>query len=177
MSSGYKPTVPDVLASMDVLNDVANASDSMTPAEAVEFRIACEKVKRAAQTAIDLCNTQLVLILDGQPAIIRDGRKFYIGAKSEKTRTDHDLVAKHVVGVALDVAREMDVDDPDPEPSELIVIGAKAAIQIMRDLYLAPSDNAKKQQLDRYGIPRNVIDVLRGEKMVKEIPATGEPDS
>jgi hypothetical protein len=173
----FPTTTEDVLASTDVLNVVANASDSMTPEECVEFRIACEKVMKVARDTIGLLNTQLVKILDGQPAIIREGRKFYIGYKSKSERTDHDLVAKHVVGVALDVAREMDVSGPDPEPAELIVIGAKAATKIMTDLYLAPSTDVKKGQLDRYGIPRSVIDVQRGVKEVKEVPAGGEPET
>lgn len=168
-------TTEDVLASQDVLHVVRDQSDSFTAVEALEYRLAAEKVKRAAQEAIDFCNMQMVKLLDGQPAIIREGRSFWIGDKTEKEVVDHSAVLRHVRRVVHEIAE--DREDLGEDGAHWVSVGAELGASVMRDLYLADGSRVKKGQLDRYGIPRNVIEVQRGERQVKEAPARGEADT
>jgi hypothetical protein len=176
MTSGYKPDVDNVLDAQQVLNDARDMTDDMTAVEAVEYRLAAEKVKRAAQEVIDFCNQRLIYILDGQPAIIREGRKFYVGRKAERERFDHERIA---IGVA-DHVYESHIDT---ETGEITAshqqVGRETAFA-MRNIYTSDSTKAKVTQLDRYGInrdenkPGSVREVLRGEKQVHDVPAGGE---
>src|SRR5688572_26223888 len=99
----FVTTVDDVLASTQVLTDVENRADSFTPAEAIEFRVAIEQVIKVAQNTVRMLNQELLRTLDGQPGIERDGILYYVGAKTEKEITDHEAVARAVVGVAMEV--------------------------------------------------------------------------
>jgi hypothetical protein len=177
--TGYQPPPADIEAAAFVCHDVREESEAYTATEAIEMRIALERLIGAAREAISFLDMSLLKLLDGQPEIIRDGRKFYVAAKTVRERVDHDAVIDHVRHICRDAAGEVDdaAERYDEGSRDLIAVGAGLGAKVMRDLYLSDSTSVKKQQLDRYGIPRNVIDVQRGAKMVKEIPATGEPDS
>jgi hypothetical protein len=162
----FVTTIEDVLASTQVLEDVMNKADSYTPEEAVAFRVAVEEVGKAVRMTLDLLNQELVRTLDGQPAVERDGIRYFIGAKTVKEVTDHAAIARDVTRVALEVVAEMDdVADHDDQ----MKAAAQAAVTIMSDLYVSPSTDAKKLQLDKYGIERH-IEKQRGEKVVKTVP-------
>jgi len=165
----FVTTIDDVLASTQVLEDVMNRADSFTAEEAIEFRVAVEKVQAAAKLTIDLINQELLRSLDGQPGIERDGVLYFVGAKTVKTVTDHDAVGFAVEGVVHEVLHEMD-DEGEGVNAEQVVAAARAAVKVMRDLYISPSTSVKVQQLDKYGISRSVVDKQRGEKVVKTAP-------
>jgi hypothetical protein len=179
MTSGYRPDVDNVLDARQVLNDARDMTDDMTAEQAVEYRLAAEKVKKAAQEVIDFCNQRLIHILDGQPAIIREGRKFYVGRKAKRERYDHDAIASQVATAVL-VADGL-IDESTGEIVDLRF--GKIAIDVahaMKDVYTSDSTKVKVTQLDRFGInrdenkPNSVREVLRGAKQVHDIPAGGE---
>lgn len=177
---GYKyqgdiPSNGDLEAAAWVIHDVRESSENYDPADAIERRILLQKLKAAAQEAIDMLDMSLIKLMDGQPMIIRDGQKFWIGPKTDKEVVDHDAVIRWVQNRARDVLAE--IEAPPETVEEGVTVGAGAAARVMRDLYLSDSTRVKKTELDRYGIPRSVIDVQRGAKQVKQAPAGGEPDS
>jgi hypothetical protein len=169
----FVPTVADILASCDVIRDVEDAADSMPPAQAVESRIALEKVIKAARDAIGMLNTELLKRLDGQPAIVREGQKFYVGPKKESKTFDHD-------GIEAGVIRWVHAER---EPAWDERRKVREAVHAMAQIYVSPSTDAKVTQLDAFDIPRrenadnSVLSVLRGVREVKSIPAPGEPDT
>ena len=163
----FPTTVEDVLAATQVLEDVEKKADCLTAEEAVAFRAAIEHVITVAKNAVRMLNQELLRMLDGRDAIEQDGRRYWVAPKTEKEVTDHDAVARAAVRVALEVVAEMeDIADHDDQ----MKAAAQAAVTIMRDLYVSPSIEVKKLQLDKYGITREVVEKQRGEKVVKDAP-------
>jgi hypothetical protein len=165
-------TIPDVEASCDVLVDVQDASDSMTPEQCIEYRVACEAVLKAAKTAIDLLNMQFVKI--SETDVIRDGRRFYVGRKKDRERFDHDLIEATVVAEAVD---RSEADDGERFVART---AARAAADLMRRLYITDSTSAKISALNALGLntdrqnPRSVRTWEQGDRAVFDIPAGGE---
>ena len=161
-------TIEDVLASCDVLRDVQEASDSMTPEECIEYRIACEAVARAAADAIALCNMQFIKMAEQD--VVMDGRRFYVGRKKDRVRFDHDKIAGKVVTAAVDGA----IGAVTPAKA------AAQAVDLMSKIYLSDSTTAKVGALAALGLntdrdnPTSVRTWEKGEKIVVAIPAGGE---
>lgn len=159
-------TIPDVLASCDVLVDVQDASDAMTAEQCIEYRVACEAVLRAAKAAIDLLNMQFVKV--SETDVIRDGRRFYVGRKKDRVRFAHDIIEAAVVAQAAAAS-----------PGTAIS-GAREAADLMRKLYVTDSTEAKIGALNALGLntdrtnARSVRTWTPGDKIVVDIPAGGE---
>jgi hypothetical protein len=158
-------TLGDVHASADVLLDVADYSDTMTPEQCIEYRVACEAVAKAAKTAIDLLNMQFVKVAETD--VIRDGRRFYVGRKKDRVRFDHDLIEAAVVTTAA------------AHSPGTAISGARQAADLMRKLYVSDSTDARIGALNALGLntdrhnERSVRTWEPGEKIVVDIPAGG----
>lgn len=169
----FKPTIPDVEAGTDVLRDVADMSDSLTPTEAVEFRVAVERVLAECRLTIDLLNMQIIKTLEQD--VVRDGRRFYVGRKKESERFDHDAICGAILSHVADLPDMVDTEGDG-------AFAAREAVHAMRNIYLSDSTKAKVGQLDRYGIPRDRDDPASvrswtpGEKIVVDIPAGGRDE-
>ena len=167
----FIPTIPDVEASIDVLKDVAEMSDSLKADEAVEFRVAVEHVLAQCRLTIDLLNQQIISVMEED--VVRDGRRFYVGRKKDQERFDHDAICGAVLKHAVTA---------DEEWTASAIAAAREAVHAMRNIYLSDSTKAKVGQLDRYGIPRDKNDPASvrtwtpGEKIVVDIPAGGRDE-
>jgi len=171
----WRPTTADVEASTDVLRDVTNLSDSLTAEEAVEFRIAVEKVLAECRLTIDMLNMQLVKVLETD--VVRDRRRFYVTRKKDNERFDHDAICGGVVNHTLRGEFDFETGEViEPERDEAV----RQAVHAMRNIYVSDSTKAKVGQLDRYGIPRERDDPRSvrtwtpGEKIVVDVPAGNE---
>ena len=169
----WTPTTADVEASIDVLKDVIGISDTMTAEEAVEFRIAIERVVSECKMAIDMLNMHLLTVLEQD--VIRDRRRFYVTYKKDHERFDHDAISGGVIRYVTQP------DDDGVIPST--VEAARNAVHAMRNIYVSDSTKAKVGQLDRYGIPRDpktdaksVRTWTPGEKIVVDVPAGGQEE-
>jgi hypothetical protein len=170
--ASYELTPDTVMATIDLLADVDDDSDSMTAEQCIEFRVAIEKVKVACNRTLSYLDHQAVKLLDGQPAIIRDGRKFYIGPKTERERFDHQLIQARIIRHVL-AFEEGDTGDSRSLLGREDAV--RLAVHLMGEMYLSEATRAKKGQIDRLEIPRSqVIEVERGELEVKSVPAGGE---
>lgn len=168
----WTPTTADVEAATDVLKDVVGISDTLTAEEAVEFRVAVERVLAECRLTIDMLNMHLLTVLEQD--VIRDRRRFYVTRKKDHERFDHDAISGGVIRY---------VTAADEETGELPnrVEIARNAVHAMRNIYVSDSTKAKVGQLDRYGIPRDpntdprsVRTWTPGEKVVVDVPAGGE---
>lgn len=176
--TAFPMTIPDVLASSDVLVDVQDASDSMTAEQCIEYRVACEKVLRAAKDAITMLNTQFVKIAETD--VIRDGMRYYVGRKKDQVRFSHDVIAGKVIDTA--VARTRDEKNFSTSDPSLVFVrdGARQAVDLMTKLYVADSTDAKIGALNAIGLntdrgnPRSVRTWTPGDKVVTVVPAGGE---
>lgn len=178
--TGYRPTAADVLAALDVLRDVENISDSLSPDQAIEFREAVEEVKAGAARCIDMLNGQLVRTLDGQRGIVRGDFLYSIGRKALRKRFDHDRIQTAVVRFAMASAVDKETGEIDYDK---VIEAPAVAAQAMRQIYVNDSTAAKVTQLDRFGIcrdanaPGSVLSEERGDKEVKRTPIRFiEPD-
>lgn len=171
--SDLRFTIGDIHAAADVLIDVGEYSDTMTPAQCIEHRIACEVVLKAAQDAIALLNTQFVKVAEQD--VVMDGRRFYVGRKKDRVRFDHDKIIRHVRTLAA-----LDHQDDGYERLAGINVGAEAVAAMLKQIYLSDSSTAKVGALSALGLntdrdnPESVRTWERGEKIVVAIPAGGE---
>jgi hypothetical protein len=167
-----------VEASIDVLKDVIGISDTMTAEEAVEFRIAIERVVSECRLAIDMLNMHLLTVLEQD--VIRDRRRFYVTRKKDSERFDHDAIGGGVVRFALEQVIDTETGEIVEFDKEVAV---REAVHAMRNIYVSDSTKAKVNQLDRYGIPRDpktdsksVRTWTPGEKVVVDVPAGGQEE-
>lgn len=176
MPETFRPTVPDILASADVLDDVHELSDSLTAVEAVEFRQAAEVVLAKARNTIAALNEQLVKVLEGD--IVRDGRRYFVRRKKDTERFDHSAIAGGVMAHLTVLAHDEMEKGHDDDYFDGFLDGGRQAIDVMSNIYLSDSTKAKVGQLDRYGIPRDPVKDPKsvrvwtpGDKAVFDAPA------
>lgn len=174
----FPTTIPDVLASQDVLVDVQNLSDSLSAEECVEYRIACEKVLRQAQEAVKLLNMQMVKVLEHD--VIRDGRRFYVGHKKDRVRFQHSAIQAQVVTTAVArVAAGMTSGSLDEHYEMYVRAGAREAADLMAKVYISDSTDARVGAVNALGLntdrhnPKSVRTWEKGEKAVFDVPAGG----
>ena len=171
--SGYRPTVADIEAAMMVFQDVSDLSDSLSAEDALDYRLAIERVRKAGADTISDLDTQLKKVLEGQ--MVRHGRRYWVGRKKESVRFDHGKIA----GTVVRMASQPDEDGVFPEG----VVAARTAVDLMSKLYISDSTGAKIGALNSLGLntDRDNLGSVRtyekGERIVTFMDAPGVADS
>lgn len=135
-------TIGDLQAVGDVVDWVAEQTDSMTLEEAVTIGEALRELSTKIALAKALCETQVKTLLDGQPA--RVGDKVIVERKTGKWRPDQSRIKRRVVGMA----------GCDPSTGELRTgpQAAEAAVDLMYALFVSPSQMPKQGGMQKLGI-------------------------
>lgn len=162
--TAFIPSTHDVEAMGVVVSDIIELSDSMSPDEAVKFRVALVHQKAEIQRAIDFLDMQLVKTMELPRT--SGGWIHTLRRKKEKQRFDHGEIAKHV--------REAAVLDDDG----LMVTAKEAAenaVDMMSDLYVSPSSKVKIGALKVMDIDRREVEEFeRGDLYVDVTPVLSE---
>lgn len=135
-------TLADLQAVGDVVDWVAEQTDSMTVEEAVTIGEALKDLAAKITIARTLCDTQVKTLLDGQPA--RIGDKVIVERQTGKWRPDQTRIKRRVVGMA----------SCDPTTGELRTASeaADAAVNLMYALFVSPSQMPKQGGMQKLGI-------------------------
>lgn len=135
-------TTGDLQAVGDVVDWVAEQTDSMTLEEAVTIGEALRELTAKIALAKALCDTQVKTLLDGQPA--RVGDKIIVERKTGKWRPDQNRIKRRVVGMA----------GCNPSTGELRTgpQAAEAAVDLMYALFVSPSQMPKQGGMQKLGI-------------------------
>jgi len=135
-------TTADLQAVGDVLDWVAEQTDSMTIEEAMALIDVLAEIGKKVTMAKSLCETQVKTLLDGQPAKIGD--KVVVERQTGKWRPDQTRIKRRVVGMS----------GCDPSTGELRsgTQAAEAAVDLMYALFVSPSQMPKQGGLQKLGI-------------------------
>lgn len=169
--ANYKPTTADIDAAGMVLKDITELSDSLSAEDALDYRLAIEKLRAAAADTIKDLDTQLRRVLEHQ--VERHGRYYWIGHKKDSERFIHGKIAGEVQRRAL---------QPDPDSGEIpdAPTAVRRAVALMRGLYLSDSTKAKIGALHSLGLntdrnnPASVRTWTKGEKQLEFRPMGAE---
>ena len=159
-------TPQDVLASIDVLNDVDEDTDSMSIEDAVAMREAVITLMSAARMTLALIDTQLVTTLESPREI--NGMRYEVKKSDGKWRPDHMPVDAAVFRHSV----------ADPETGELMDarMAAQAAIDMMADLYRSASTMPKTGALDKLGLKKwDVAEQEPGKPVLRTTPIVEAP--
>jgi len=161
----FIPSVHDVEASIDVLTDVTELSDSLDVDRALAFRDAAAKVLEAARKCVGALDDQLVQVLEAPTT--RGDFIYEVKPKADKIRFDHAKIAAGVIDA-------VQADVFDPETGELTAGVREIAEKVtdaMRAIYVNDSMEAKVGGLKSYGIERDAVrSVEWAGKRVKVTP-------
>jgi len=160
-------TPQDVLASVDVLNDVDENTDSMGIEDAVAMREAVVSLMSAARMTLALIDTQLVNTLESPREI--NGMRYEVRKSDGKWRPDHSKVNSVVKTRAY----------IDPDTGEVLgsSTAAERAIAMMEDLYVSASTMPKVGALDKLGLKKwDVADQEPGKPVLKTTPIVEAPE-
>jgi len=139
--------VHDIEAIGDVLDQIAEAADSLDAKESVEFMVALNAVNAKLKIAMTLCETQAKRTLDGQP--IKVGDTLYVEKDTGKWRPDQSRIRARVVSMAaVDLATGEIVAGP---------IAAERAVDMMYQLFVSPSTMPKVGGLDYLGLDKRDV--------------------
>jgi len=159
-------TPQDVLASVDVLLDVDENTDSMGIEDAVAMREAVVALMSAARMTLALIDTQLVNTLESPREI--NGMRYEVRKSDGKWRPDHSKV-NNVVKTRAYI---------DPDTGEVLgsSTAAERAIAMMEDLYVSASTMPKVGALDKLGLKKwDVADQEPGKPVLKTTPIVEAP--
>lgn len=155
-------TVADLEAMGDVLDQIGEASDSMTVEQAVAFREAIGALIKKARLALDLCEMQLVGTLESPRQF---GNVLYEVGNKGKWRPNH--------GTIKGTVKRHSVANEDGEMRDA-VDAVDAAIELMYALFVAPSTFPKQGALDRLGLDKPDVGAWKDEG--KKVKVTEVPD-
>jgi hypothetical protein len=160
-------TPQDVLASVDVLNDVDENTDSMGIEDAVAMREAVVALMSAARMTLALIDTQLVNTLESPREI--HGMRYEVKKSDGKWRPDHSKV-NNVVKTRAYI---------DPDTGEVLgsSTAAERAIAMMEDLYVSASTMPKVGALDKLGLKKwDCATQEPGKPVLKTTPIVEAPE-
>lgn len=143
----------DIAAIGDVVDQLTAEINDMDAAAAIGMSSALAEVKAKIELAVSLMKTRTLNVMDGQP--IQIGSTLYAPKPTGKWRPEWRMVRSAVLKAAL--------GDELPTATE----AAARAVDIMRDLYVSPSQVPKKGGLDHLGI--DLPDIATWEKGVSDI--------
>lgn len=150
---------PDIQAMLDVIDDMAEDTDSLEVEAAVALRESIVELRRRANTLLGLIDTQLIATLESPREF---GGQRYRVAKNGKWLPDHSKVTAAVKDRALIDRETGEVRGAGPAVEE--------AIRWMAACYVSPSGMPKTGALDQMGVDKS--DVARfdgkGQKIAVE---------
>lgn len=153
-------TPQDVLAAMDVLEDIGEHSDAMDAETAVAFRAACEELRKKVLMTISLINVQLHQLLEGQPRQFNG--KIYSVVKDGKWRPTQEAIRKAVVTAAA--------TDDEGNVTAATAEAAARAYDLAVALFVAPTTVPKVTGLKQLGL--TMKDVAQWAHTGKKVEVT-----
>jgi hypothetical protein len=144
-------TPQDVLAAVDVLNEITERSDNLELDEAIAFKEAAEQLKAAVGKCLSLLETQLRQQLEGQSRQV--GTRLYTTKADGKWRPEHDVIrAKLISRCSVDGNGEI----------RRTADALSMMWDLMKALYIEPSKMPKTGGLDKLNLDKS--DVSHWEK-------------
>lgn len=134
----FNITEGDLLAILDVLEAIGEASDDLDGPYAARMRTLVAQVKTKAAEVFGLLETRLIELTDGQPIVV-DGEVFVRGDKIAY-RPDWSVIRKAILATALKDGAATATD------------AAVTVVDIMQDLYVSPSTKPKAGGLKKVGL-------------------------
>jgi hypothetical protein len=157
-------TAADILAAVDILDDVGESSDSLTVEDAVVLLQAVEEVMAAARRAVGLLNTQLVATLESPRQF---GNKVYEIVNDGKWRPEHGAVK-----AAVKIASVVDANGELRHPTDAV----ERCMSLLYALYVSPSQMPKVGGLDALGLDKaDVAEFDRAGRKVRVTEIVEEP--
>jgi hypothetical protein len=145
----YEITAADIQAATDVVESVAELSDSMEFESAAEVRLALIDLKRVVAGALGLIETQMINRLEDAPR--RFGDKTYEVVDDGVYRADHGVI----LDKAQEVARRRSVN---PDTGEVNTVKALEEFAfLIGSLYLSPSTTAKVGGIEAVGLDKRKV--------------------
>lgn len=138
----YNPTLADLAAITDLLQDAINATTELDLAGCVDWRIGADAVRAKAKELMDYCDMQMIQVAEGR-TVVRDGVLYEVGDAGH-WKFDHDLVRDVVARIAS-------TPDENGEVGTAREVAAKAAA-LMAEVYVSPSSTAKVTSLSAAGV-------------------------
>lgn len=134
----FNVTDGDLLAMLDVLEMIGEASDDLDDLFAARMRTLVAQVRTKAGDVFSLLETRLMKLADGQPIMV-DGEVFKKGDKTAY-RPDWPVIRKAILATAL------------KEGAATATDAAVTVVDIMQDLYVSPSTKPKAGGLKKIGL-------------------------
>lgn len=140
--------VADLQAHCAWVNDrITEYADSMEFEEAVAIQDELRRAKKAAEVAISMIDSQMMVRLEsGGPR--QFGNRVFARVKDYVDRFDHDLLIATAARQGVEAA--VDPDTGEVNASE----AAEAAARTVQKLYLSPSSKPKVGVIDQLGVDR-----------------------
>lgn len=145
--------VPDIAAMLDVIDGMADDTDSLQVEAAVHLRESIVELRRRANVLLGLVDTQLIDTLESPREF--NGQRYRIGTEG-KWVPFHDKVTAAVKQRALIDRETGEVRGSGPAVEE--------AIRLMRDCYVAPSSFPKTGALDKMGLNKRDVGTFDGKR-------------
>ena len=144
---------PDILAMLDVVDDMAEDTDSLDVEAAILLRESVVELRRRANVLLGLIDTQLISTLESPREF--NGQRYRIG-KDGKWEPFHDKVVAAI--------KERSV--VDRETGEIRTPGhaAEEAIRLMAACYVAPSTFPKTGALEAMGLEKSDVGRFDGKR-------------
>lgn len=139
----YEVNRSDILAMIDVLNELGEVSDQLDASSAARMRGAIGQLKAKVTEVFQLLDSQLAKMLDGQPVEV-DGAVFMVKDKQSYV-PDQSSIARSVV-------RQAAVDSNGEMCGA--VEAAERAVRLMADLYVSASTEPKVGGLKALGLSK-----------------------
>lgn len=155
-------TKADVLAMIDVVNQLTNEIDDLGTEDAIALHEEMTKLHKAAKLAADLLETRSVNLLDGQPAKVGD--RFYAPSSegTGKWRPEHGKIRALIVDRAIDAALNKETGE----------INARTAVRTALDLvysgFISESKMPNQRLLAALDVDNKAVATYeRGRKKLK----------
>lgn len=155
-------TPADVLAAVDVLQQVVEESDDCEFERAVELRNACRELIAHTRATISMLESEMLRQVEAAPRTFGDVT--FIAVNDNVQRFDHDAIEAGVIVKAVDLAVDRETGEIDPKEA------ARQAAYLMKSTYVSPSTVAKKSALERHlglDVDSVVSKESRGRKLLE----------
>ena len=158
-------TPADVRATIDVMTDVGESSDSLNPVDALEMLEAVQEVMKSVRETAGLLESQLVAVLESPREF--NGTLYEI-VPNGKWRPDHSKVQAKVKQHSL-----VDTETGELRSKDQAV---ERAISLMHGCYVSPNGMPKVGGLDTVGLDKSdVAHYERAGKKGRTTPVVPEP--